>query len=107
MVGMRAPALDVALKMPGFRRRMARRIAPDEWLFPNINTGCIVRFDESGQVLETMWDLGGENHPMITSMREHKGHLYIGGIFNNRIGRLALAWADKSWTGPRSYWGPR
>ncbi len=24
---------------------------------------------------------------MITSMREHKGQLYIGGIFNNRIGR--------------------
>lgn len=107
MVGMRTPALDVALKMPGFRRRMARRTAPDEWLFPNINTGCIIRFDESGQVLETLWDLGGENHPMITSMREHKGHLYIGGIFNNRIGRLELEWADKSWTGPRSYWGPR
>ena len=27
---------------------------------------------------------------MITSMREHKGHLYIGGILNNRVGRLKL-----------------
>ena len=26
----------------------------------------------SGEVLETLWDLGGENHPMITSMREHQ-----------------------------------
>jgi len=104
LVGMRTPSLDLALKMPGFRKRMARRIAPDEWLYPNINTGCIVRFDEAGKVIETLWDLGGENHPMITSMREHKGHLYIGGIFNNRIGRLKLDGADPAWTGSASYW---
>ena len=54
----------------------------------------MVRFDESGRIVETLWDLGGENHPMITSMREHKGHLYIGGILNNRIGRLKLDGAD-------------
>jgi ribose transport system permease protein len=105
LVGMRTPSLDLALKMPGFRRRMARRVAPDEWLFPNINTGCVLRFDEKGRILEVMWDLGGENHPMITSMREHKGHLYIGGLLNNRIGKLPLRGADPSWTGPRSYWG--
>ena len=105
LVGMRTPSLDLALKMPGFRRRMARRVAPDEWLFPNINTGCVLRFDDEGRILEVMWDLGGENHPMITSMREHKGHLYIGGLLNNRIGKLPLRGADPSWTGPRSYWG--
>jgi ribose transport system permease protein len=105
LVGMRTPSLDLALKMPGFRKRMARRTAPDEWLYPNINTGCIVRFDDTGRIIETLWDLGGENHPMITSMREHKGHLYIGGIFNNRVGRLKLDGADPDWTGTRSYWG--
>ncbi|PCI05145.1 MAG: ABC transporter permease [Hyphomicrobiales bacterium] len=103
LIGIRTPSLDLALKMPGFRKRMARRIAPDEWLYPNINSGCIVRFNEQGEILETLWDLGGENHPMITSMREHKGHLYIGGIFNNRIGRLKLEGADTNWTGPQSY----
>lgn len=105
LVGVRTPALDLALKMPGFRRRMARRVAPDEWLYPNINTGCVLRFDESGRILETMWDRGGENHPMITSMREHKGHLYIGGIVNNRVGRLKLDGVDENWTGHSSYWG--
>ena len=105
LVGIRTPALDLALKMPGFRRRMARRIAPDEWMFPNINTGCLVRFDENGRVIETLWDLGGESHPMITSMREHKGHLYIGGILNNRVGRLKLEDADSGWTARQSYWG--
>lgn len=107
LVGMRTPSIDLALRMPGFRKRMARRIAPDEWLFPNINTGCVIRFNEEGEVIETLWDLGGENHPMITSMREHKGHLYIGGIFNNRIGKLKLDWADQNWTGTKSYWGQK
>jgi ribose transport system permease protein len=105
LVGMRTPSVDLSMVMPGFRKRMARRIAPDEWLYPNINTGCVIRFDETGRILETLWDLGGENHPMITSMREHKGYLYIGGIFNNRIGRLKLEGADGDWTGSNSYWG--
>jgi ribose transport system permease protein len=43
---------------------------------------------------------------MITSMREHKGALYLGGVTNDKIGRLALANADSGWTGPESYWGP-
>lgn len=105
LVGMRTPAFDLALRMPGFRRRMAQRVAPDEWMFPNINTGCVLRFDESGTVLETLWDRRGDSHPMITSMREHKGHLYIGGISNNRVGKLKLDGADPAWTGQDSYWG--
>ena len=105
MVGIRTPAFDLALKMPGFRTRMARRVAPDEWLYPNINTGCVLRFDETGRIIETLWDRAGENHPMITSMREHKGHLYIGGILNNRVGRLKLDRMDENWTGQRSYRG--
>lgn len=105
LLGMRSPALDVALRMPGFRRRMARRIAPDEWLYPNLNTGCVVRFNDKGEVLESLWDLGGTNHPMITSMREHRGWLYLGGIANNRIGRYRLPNADQNWVGSQSYWG--
>jgi ribose transport system permease protein len=106
LVGMRTPVLDLALRMPGFRRRMARRIPMDEWIFPNINTGCVVKFNEKGEVLETLWDLGGQNHPMITSMREHRGHLYIGGIYNNRIGKYRIPGADPSWTAQDHYWGP-
>ncbi len=107
LVGMRTPTLDLALKMPGFRKRMSRRVAKDEWLFPNINTGCVVKFDETGKIIESLWDLGGQNHPMITSMREHRGHLYLGGISNNRIGKIPIPGADVSWTGLKSYWGGR
>jgi ribose transport system permease protein len=104
LLGMRSPALDVALRMPGFRRRMARRLAPDEWLYPNLNTGCVVKMAPDGTVLESLWDLGAENHPMITSMREHKGWLYLGGISNNRIGRYRIPGADPNWNGFQSYW---
>ena len=105
LVGMRCPALDLAWKMPGFRKRMAKRVARDEWLFPNINTGCVLKFNERGEVLETMWDLGGQNHPMITSMREHRGYLYLGGIMNNRVGRLKLDGADPDFIQYDRRWG--
>ena len=105
MVGMRSPALDLAWKMPGFRKRMGKRVPIDEWLFPNINTGCVIKFNERGEVLELFWDLRGENHPMITSMREHRGHLYLGGIMNNRIGRYKLSNADPNFVQYDRRWG--
>lgn len=105
IMGMRSPALDVAMRMPKFRRRMARRIAPDQWLYPNLNIGCVIRFNDQGEILETLWDRKGANHPMITSMREHKGWLYLGGITNNRIGRVRLPDMDQNWSSWSSYWG--
>jgi ribose transport system permease protein len=104
LMGMRTPALDLALGMPAFRKRMARRIAADQWLYPNLNIGCVARFGDDGTVHESLWDQSAANHPMITSMREHKGWLYLGGITNNRIGRVRLSGRDESWTGFASYW---
>jgi ribose transport system permease protein len=107
LAGTRSPSYDLAMTMPAFRRRMARRVAGDEWLFPNVNVGCVVHLDGEGAVLESFWDLKGVNHPAITSMREHRGYLYLGGVTNNRIGRIKLAGADPDWTGQASYWGKR
>ncbi len=104
-LGMRTPSFDLALRHPGMRKRMTRRLPKDEWLFPNINTGGVVKFDEAGRIIETLGDLGGASHPMVTSMREHRGWLYVGGILNNRVGRYRIPGADPEWTGPRSYWG--
>lgn len=103
-LGMRTPSFDLGLRHPGFRKRMTRRLPGDDWLFPNINTGGVIKFDESGKIVATMADLGGGAHPMVTSMREHKGELFIGGILNNRIGRLKLPGADPNWTSWKSYW---
>ena len=103
-VGMRAPTFDLALRMPGFRKRMVERVPHDDWIYPNMNFGCVIKFDISGKVLDCLWDRNGVNHPMITSMREHRGYLYLGGSLNNRIGRLKLPGADPNWTGIGSYW---
>ena len=106
IIGMRAPAFDLAQKMPGFRRRMVMQIARDEWLYPNMNTGGVVKFSLDGTIVQSLWDGMGERHPQVTSMREHKGYLYLGGIFNNRIGRYKIPGADPDWTAARAYWGP-
>ena len=105
IIGMRAPAFDLAQKMPGFRRRMVMQIARDEWLYPNMNTGGVVKFSLDGTIVQSLWDGMGERHPQVTSMREHKGYLYLGGIFNNRIGRYKIPGADPDWTAARAYWG--
>ena len=104
MIGMRTPAFDLAQRMPGFRRRMAMQVARDQWVFPNLNVGGVVKFDLGGRVLQSLWDGAGSRHPQVTSMREHKGWLYLGNVFNNRIGRIPLPDADPAWTSAASYW---
>ena len=105
IIGMRAPAFDLAQRMPTFRRRMVMRIARDEWLYPNMNTGGVIKFDLAGTIVSSLWDFGGDKHPQVTSMREHRGYLYLGGIFNNRIGKYRIPGADPHWTAADSYWG--
>ena len=107
LCGMRSPVFDLALRMPDFRRRMVQKVGRDDWLYPNMNTGCVIKFDAAGTILDVLWDLGGEAHPMITSIREHKGHLYLGGIYNNRVGRYRIPGADPAWTSNVAYWGDR
>ncbi len=106
-LGMRTPAFDLSLRHPAMRKRMTRRLPQDEWLFPNINTGGVVKFTEAGDIIATWGDLSGQAHSMVTSMREHKGYLYIGGILNNRIGRLKIEGADPDWDANTAYWGPQ
>ncbi|MBN9550240.1 MAG: SMP-30/gluconolactonase/LRE family protein [Alphaproteobacteria bacterium] len=107
LVGMRTPAFDMALRKPAFRKRMVERVAPDAWLFPNMNYGCVVKFDEAGRITDCLWDRRGTNHPMITSMREDRGWLYLGGVSNNRIGRYRIPGADPEWTAAASYRGDK
>jgi ribose transport system permease protein len=105
LVGMRTPAFDLAMRMPGFRSRMFKRIPSDEWLFTNMNTGCVLKYNEDGEVLSSYWDLGGKYHQTISSMREHRGYLYIGGVNNNRIGRVKIdGVADREWIAQDTYW---
>lgn len=88
--GMRSPTFDLAFRMPGFRRRMMKEIPREEWLYPNMNFGFVLKVSEDGEVLESLWDPGGKAHATTTSIREFEGHLYLGGLDNNRIGRIKL-----------------
>lgn len=88
--GMRTPVWDLAASMPGFRRRMIKQVPVDEWLVPNLNSSCVIKVTEDGRILESMWDVAQADHPVITSMREHEGYLYLGGLTNNRLGRVPV-----------------
>ena len=105
LAGMRNPVIDLAMRYPGLRRRMTRAVAPTHWLFGNLNIGGVLKIDGAGKIVDAYWDNPSGPLYMITSMREHKGALYLGGVTNNKIGRLRLAGGDPNWTGPESYWG--
>jgi hypothetical protein len=59
LVGVRTPSFDLSMEKAAFRRRMAKQVPTDEWLGPNLNYGCVVKFDEAGNVLESYWDPTG------------------------------------------------
>jgi ribose transport system permease protein len=104
LAGMRNPVMDEAMAMPQLRRRMAKRVPPTNWLFGNLNIGGVLKIDGAGRIRDALWDRPDGPLYMITSMREHKGALYLGGVTNNKIGHLVLDGADPAWTGPGSYW---
>ncbi len=107
LVGIRTPTFDLAARKPAFRRRMVKQVPADEWLSPGLNHGCVLKFDDAGNVLESYWDPTGISHSTVTSMREHKGYLYLAGLENNRIGRIRLQGADPTWTDYAAYWGDK
>jgi ribose transport system permease protein len=89
-VAMRTPVSDLFLRWPAVRRRMTKELPPDDWIVPQLNVSCVIKFDEAGTVLKVWWDSTLENYPMVTSINEHDGYLYLCGLQNNRIGKLAL-----------------
>lgn len=105
LAGMRNPIMDQAMKYPGLRQRMTKRVPPTNWLFGNLNIGGVLKTDGKGEIVDALWDAPDGPLYMITSMREHEGALYLGGVTNDKIGRLELEDADRSWNGPQSYWG--
>ncbi|TCV68663.1 SMP-30/gluconolactonase/LRE family protein [Neorhizobium sp. S3-V5DH] len=105
LAGMRNPVIDLAMKHPDLRRRMTKQVPPTNWLFGNLNIGGVLKINGGGRIVDALWDEADGPLYMITSMREHQGNLYLGGVTNNRIGRLTLDDAASDWTGPDSYWG--
>jgi ribose transport system permease protein len=92
----RSECYDLSMRSPGFRRRMIRQVPVDEWLMPNLNYGGVAKVAPDGSIVDLLWDAGGERHATVTSMREHGGHLYLGGLQNNRVGRISLPSPERS-----------
>jgi len=86
--GMRTPTFELTLRHPAFRRRMIKTLPIDEWLEQNLNSSCLVKVTEEGEVIDCLWDGTRKSHQVLTSMREHNGYLYLGGLTNNRVGRV-------------------
>jgi ribose transport system permease protein len=105
LAGTRNPVFDQSMRYPGLRRRMTKHVPPTNWLFGNLNIGGVLKIDGAGTIVDALWDAPDGPLYMITSMREHNGALYLGGVTNDKIGRLQLADADARWNGPESYWG--
>lgn len=92
--GLRTPFSDLMLQHPSTRIAMTKQLPVDDWLVPQWNISCVAKFNESGEILKVLWDGTGEKHPMVTSMSERHGSLYLGGLENNRIGRITLPAED-------------
>ena len=51
LAGMRNPVFDQAMRHPGLRRRMTKRVPPTNWLFGNLNIGGVLTVNGSGKVV--------------------------------------------------------
>jgi ribose transport system permease protein len=89
-VGMRTPMSDMMLRYPALRRRMTREVPQDNWIIPQLNVSCVFKFTEHGEILDVYWDETLSSYPMVTSVKESNGFLYLGSIHGNRIGKLKL-----------------
>ncbi|MFF0488723.1 ABC transporter permease [Nocardia sp. NPDC003482] len=90
LCAMRTSMSDLLREHPAVRRRMTREVSLDNWVVPQLNMSCVLKFDDRGRILSVLWDETMENYPMVTSVKEQAGHLYLCGVSNNRIGRLPL-----------------
>ncbi|MCO5066604.1 MAG: SMP-30/gluconolactonase/LRE family protein [Rhizobiaceae bacterium] len=89
-LGMRSTVLDIAMSMPSFREGMIEEMASGEWLYPNVNVGCILRIDESGHVQQTLWDESGSAQSMICGLAERQGELYVASTTSKGLSRIAV-----------------
>ncbi|MDY0221161.1 MAG: SMP-30/gluconolactonase/LRE family protein [Desulfobacterium sp.] len=52
--------------------------------------GLVLALDEQGKILQSLHDPSGKHLSGISSAREYEGHLYLGTLANDRIGKYRL-----------------
>ncbi|MBI3394879.1 MAG: SMP-30/gluconolactonase/LRE family protein [Spirochaetia bacterium] len=52
--------------------------------------GFVAALNEKGEIVRTLQDPSGEHMKVVTSVIERAGYLYMGSLYNDRIGRLRV-----------------
>ncbi len=70
-----------------FMKKVLARLPKFTWPKP-APYGFVIEIDEGGNILRSLQDPGGEHMHTITSVKEIDGKLYMGSLYNDRIGVL-------------------
>lgn len=88
LVNPRNPVLDRILPYPRIRELLWK--LPDALHPPPTSYGFVLGLDRDGRVVHNLQGPSGKAYARITSAREHDGHLYLGSIEEQAIGRVPL-----------------
>jgi sugar lactone lactonase YvrE len=84
----RNPLMDFIHPYPALKNLMAN-LPKALWPKPK-PYALVLKLNEQGDIVESLQDPSGEHLFAVTSAQEHKGKLYLGSLYNNRIGVLTL-----------------
>jgi sugar lactone lactonase YvrE len=84
----RNPQMDAMHPKP-WLKKIISRLPRAYWPKP-APYGFVVELDEQGRILRTLQDPGGVQLSTVTSAKEVGGKLYLGSLYNDRIGVLPL-----------------
>jgi sugar lactone lactonase YvrE len=84
----RNPTVDALHPYPFLKAQLAK-LPKSLWPKPK-PYGLVLALDEEGRITRSLHDPTGQLLREITSAREYRGHLYLGSLHNDRIGRYAL-----------------
>ena len=105
LVGMRSPALRPRAEDAAVPPAHGHRVAPDEWLFPNMNTGCVVKFDlraGSSSAVGSRRRQPSDDHLDARAQRLPLSRRHLQQSHRQLTGFPA---PTPIWTGTKSYWG--
>lgn len=89
----RNPLMD-RLHQSAFLKKVLSRLPAFLWLNP-APYGFVIELDESGNILRTLQDPGGEKISIVTSVKQIDNLLYLGNLYSDRMGVLNLEDLDE------------
>lgn len=72
-----------------FMKKLVSKLPRMLWQKPE-PYGLVIALDEKGNIVRSLHDPTGNCLKAITSVKEHKGYLYMGSLYGNKIGKYKL-----------------